>query len=177
MSCGHKKNTAAESKEVEDALNNPQVQQRLKATRGYTINRNYDLPYLGGYSQDGNTIYLDRHLPTQLKAGSVDFSPDDFIPIHEHIEKAVIDGLGYKYPPAHEIATGVERRHVIAAGLNWQSYSKSLEPYIKADEVEKIERPPPDLDTTPYQGTPLLEKLKSLMGEEHGLPTQDRAND
>lgn len=165
MSCGHKKNTGAESREVEDALNNPQVQQKLKATQGYSINRDYDLPYLGGYSQDGNTIYLDRHLPTELKAGSIDFSPDDFVPIHEHIEKAVIDGLGYKYAPAHEIATGIERRAVIAAGLNWNAYSAALQPYIKADEVEKIQKAPPDLDTTPYEGDKaLLNRLKEAQG-------------
>ncbi len=168
MSTGHKRNTGAESKEVEDALSNPAVQQRLQATQGYTINREYDLPYLGGYSTDGQTIYLDRHLPGVLKAGTREFSPDDFIPIHEHVEKSVMDGLGFKYGPAHEIATGVERRHVVAQGINWDQYSAALEPYIKADAVEKIERPPPDLDLRPYQGTPLLEKLESK-GVNNGL--------
>ncbi|HEV2681285.1 MAG TPA: hypothetical protein VGV14_12345, partial [Rhodanobacter sp.] len=27
------------------------------------LDREHDIPYLAGYSQDGKTIYIDRHLP------------------------------------------------------------------------------------------------------------------
>ena len=28
-----------------------------------TVNRDYDIPYIAGYSVDGRTVFIDRHLP------------------------------------------------------------------------------------------------------------------
>ena len=31
------------------------------------LDRKHDIPYLAGYSQDGKTIYIDRHMPQNFK--------------------------------------------------------------------------------------------------------------
>jgi len=33
-----------------------------------TLDRKHDIPYLAGYSLDGKTIYIDRHLPRKMKS-------------------------------------------------------------------------------------------------------------
>ena len=78
MSAGHHQHAGnIESNEVEKALNDPKVQALL--AQKPTLNKNYDLPYLAGYSNNGQTIYIDRHLP--------DLGYDPFLEVHEHTEK------------------------------------------------------------------------------------------
>ena len=31
------------------------------------LDRRHDVPYLAGYSEDGKTIYIDRHMPRSFK--------------------------------------------------------------------------------------------------------------
>src|SRR5918911_844218 len=31
------------------------------------LDREHDIPYLAGYSQDGKTIYIDRHMPRSFR--------------------------------------------------------------------------------------------------------------
>lgn len=135
--------------------------------RPYTINRDYDIPYLGGYSKNGNVIYFDRHLPDsisfELDGRKFVYSPIHFIPYHERFEKAVIDALGWGYTAAHEAANAFERRHVMQAGLPWAQYQKSLEPFIKSDEIESIKKIPSDLDMAPYYAPPVNHKLIAKM--------------
>ena len=136
------------------------------------LDREHDLPYLGGYSKDGKTIYLDRHLPEFLTlhedGKAREFDPTPFLLVHEKWEKAIIDELHWTYPPSHEVATGIERRQVLAHGLPWAAYSNALKPFIKADEHEKLVKVPKDLDLTPYYGPPpdtvLLHHLEKKMG-------------
>jgi len=141
------------------------------AHRATKIDRDHDLPYLAGYSTDASTIYIDRHLPATLH-GEVDhrhysFDPTPFLRIHEGWEKALIDHFGWKYGPAHQVATKIEHRAVLAHGLPIQVYDgkgSELRHYIKADEHEKLKKVPKDLDLTPYQGDHrLLKKLTHCM--------------
>ena len=129
----------------------------------WEINRDYDIPYLGGYSVDGKTIYLDRHLPDEITfeqdGRKYKFNPSETIPYHERFEKAVMDTLGWSYSHAHRAANANERRNVLPLGLPWEAYNKSLEPYIKADEHEKLKKCPPDLDMRPYYEPPVDHKL------------------
>ena len=133
----------------------------------HEINKEYDLPYLGGYSVDGKTVYLDRHLPDRIgfevDGKKYDFNPVPYIRAHETFEKAVMDALGWSYPAAHEAATGYERRHVLASGLPWQGYQNSLKPFIKADEHEALTKVPADLDMKPYLTHPVDESLIARM--------------
>ena len=43
--------------------------------------------------------------------------------------------------------------------MPWDQYQKSLEPYIKADEHEKLTKVPSDLDMRPYYDPPVDQKL------------------
>jgi hypothetical protein len=119
MSTGHNcgAGPSQSSLMVERLLKNPEVQKLLY--RAQSVNTDYDLPYLGGYSKDGKTIYIDRHLPKQLSyeedGHQQTFDPHPFITMHERFEKAVMDALGWGYLHAHQGATGYERRGVLAA--------------------------------------------------------------
>ncbi len=152
-------------------LEDPEVKKRLYAP--HIINREHDLPYLGGYSEDGTTIYIDRHFPDSLTiyddGNKRTFNPIPHIVDHERFEKAVMDALGWGYSHAHEAANGFERRGVLKTGLFWGPYNKVLDPYIKADEHEKLEKVPKDLDLAPYKEPPvdhkLLAHLEAAMGK------------
>lgn len=136
------------------------------------IDHKHDLPYLAGYSEDGETVYVDRHLPKTLH-GELDgrkysFDPERFLQMHESWEKALIDHFGWKYAPAHQVATKIEHRAVLAAGIPIVVYDgkhSELQKYVKADEHEKLVKCPKDLDLTPYQTDHrLLAKLVKCMG-------------
>lgn len=146
-------------------IDNREIKQRLYAP--YTLDRDHDLPYLAGYSKDGKTRYIDRHLPEILACiedgHRHEFAPTLHLMDHEGFEKAVMDVLGWNYQHAHEAANGFERRGVLKAGLPWQAYNKALLPYIKADEHEKLKKVPADLDMTPYLAPPVNKRLVAHM--------------
>lgn len=162
MSVGHRHRGMGMGTHVlEKLLSDREVRQSLYSD--HNLNRGYDIPYLGGYSNDGKTIYLDRHLPDEISF-SVDgkthtFCPDHYICQHEKFEKAVMDACGWSYTAAHEAATGYERRSVLAAGIPWDGYQRSLKPYIKADERQTLKKVPKDLDLRPYYTPPVDEDL------------------
>ena len=37
------------------------------ARRVKNLDRKHDIPYVAGYSKDGKTIYIDRHLPSEME--------------------------------------------------------------------------------------------------------------
>lgn len=154
---------------------NPEVKRRL--FHPYRLDQGHDLPYLAGYSQDGETIYIDRHLPNTLiceeDGHKIAFDPRKHLMDHECFEKALMDGLGWHYTHAHEAANGYERRGVLKAGLFWKPYNQAYIPYVKADEHEKLKKLPPDLDMRPYYAPPIDKRLvahmeKALRGSKHG---------
>lgn len=121
------------------------------------IDVKHDLPDLGGYSTDGETIYIDRHANPKL-------SRDEQLAIiqHEHVEKTLIDMLGYSYAQAHEMATASEHEGLRALGIDPRAYEARLKPFIKRAEHEKITNPPKDLDCHPYYEHPSVQDLKIL---------------
>lgn len=134
------------------------------------IDREHDIPYLAGYSKDGKTIYIDRHLPETLPAkfsSDIHYSVIKFLVLHEAIEKSLITSLGLSYQHAHQIALRAERAAVKAAGLNWRTYDKFMQKYIKEDADERLTKVPEDLDLTPYideHDDDLLVKMKESIG-------------
>jgi len=46
------------------------------------LDRRHDIPYLAGYSQDGKTIYIDRHLPRGFKLGKRRILVDRYLVLH-----------------------------------------------------------------------------------------------
>jgi hypothetical protein len=115
------------------------------------FDRKHDIPYLAGYSQDGKTIYIDRHMPATLKYRGRTIDTDRFLILHEEVEKTLIDQLGLHYLHAHQIATRAEEAAVRAAGIGWKVYDNFMQKYVKSIGDERLTKVPPDLDTKPYR--------------------------
>jgi hypothetical protein len=137
------------------------------------INRTKDIPYLAGYSNDGKTIFIDKHMPKTIDVLGHKIDPEPFLRIHEETEKGIEDRTGSKYLPAHEKATQAEHRalgqHLLRLGVppgqidrHVAAYEKALAPHIKADEDEGVRDAPKNLDEQPYKNEhdkPVLGRL------------------
>ena len=115
------------------------------------FDRKHDIPYLAGYSKDGKTIYIDRHMPKSFKFHGRAIETDRFLILHEEVEKTLIDQLGLHYLHAHQIATRAEQAAVRAAGFNWRDYDRFMQKYVKHIGDERLTKVPDDLDTKPYR--------------------------
>ena len=133
------------------------------------INRSYDIPYVAGYSEDGMTIYIDRHMPRVLKINGKSVATDRFLILHEAVEKALIDELNLHYQFAHQIALRVEEAAVRASGISWDQYNKQMAKYIKNIGDESITKIPPKLDLKPYHDEKdwqVLTKMKATQSRK-----------
>jgi hypothetical protein len=115
------------------------------------FDRKHDIPYLAGYSIDGKTIYIDRHMPETFKFKGRAINTDRFLILHEEVEKTLIDQLGLHYLHAHQIATRAEQAAVRAAGVTWRDYDGFMQKYVKRIGDERLSKVPRDLDTKPYR--------------------------
>ena len=176
MSSGDKGNvpfrfTLAEANKI---IQLPAVDRFMR--RLFTLNtRDWDIPYLAGYSKDGKWIYIDRDLKKWIWLGK-SINTDRFLILHEHVEKSIIDALrelqgrelqtllsllrmlnadDQPYYHAHGVATCGEEYAVhlqySASGLT--SYNRFMLTQVKRAEDERIRRVPTDLDMTPYYGS------------------------
>lgn len=137
-----------------------------KAVRGIlsrvTLDRTWDIPYLAGYSRDGKTIYIDRHLPRSFTTRGREVVVDQFLILHEAVEKSLLDELGLVYQHAHQIALRAEEAAVRAEGVSWRDYDRFMEPFIKEAGDERLNRIPPDLDIKPYRDEHDVAVLRSM---------------
>jgi hypothetical protein len=115
------------------------------------VNREYDIPYIAGYSLDGDTVFIDRHLPKTFRWITKTVRVEPFLLTHEIVEKALLDELRLHYLHAHQIAVRAERDAVKAAGVSWWAYQRFVKKYEKPIEEEKLVRVPSQLDLTPYR--------------------------
>ena len=156
----------AEAKRIlHQAMGNAAFRTRLYDSK-YRIDRDFDIPYLAGYSKDGRVIYVDRHLPIQLLIGGRRIAILPYLTTHERTEKALLDFFDFKYTKAHQVATFAEHKELQSQNISPNLYEKALDPYIKADQVEKITRVPLDLDMEPYRDSRdlrLLSRMKDMM--------------
>ena len=113
------------------------------------VNREYDIPYLAGYSVDGHTVFIDRHLPRSFRWLMKTVRVEPFLLTHEIVEKALLDELRLHYLHAHQIAVRAERDAVKAAGVPWWVYQRFMKQYEKSIEEEKLIKVPTNLDLTP----------------------------
>jgi hypothetical protein len=170
MSSGNRhKGVSLGDHEVDEALANPAVRRRL--ARLLRVDQSWDIPYLGGYSEDGRTIFLDRHLPKRFRYRGREVDLDRFLIVHEEIEKALIDELDFKYAHAHEVATRGEENAVRLAGIDVPWYRRVLRPFIKADEAERLLRVPRAMDLTPYRAPPVDEGLLGRIRKAQDSPS------
>lgn len=151
-----------------DTLLREQPEIATLSKREHKINRSHDIPYIGGSSKDGRTVFIDRNLPSKVGGIAV----DKYLMIHEAIEYALVRTLGYGYERAHHLATAAEKRAVEADGHSWAKYQGALRPFYKPIEHEKLVDPPKDLALYPYSGA-LRQVLEQVA---HGKITKARAN-
>jgi len=126
------------------------------------LDRTWDIPYLAGYSRDGKTIFIDRHLPKSFKTRGKRVFVDQFLILHEAVEKSLLDELGLVYQHAHQIALRAEEAAVRAVGVSWREYDRFMQRFIKEAGDEHLNRIPPDLDIKPYRDEHDSAVLKSM---------------
>ncbi len=129
--------------------------------------REYHVPYLAGYSEDGLTIYIDRDLPPSfVNRGGDKITVDRYLMLHESVEKSLIHHLGLHYQHAHQIALHREQAAVKADGVSWNEYDRFMQKWIKEAEESHSLHLPPDLDLRPYideHDKDLVQVMRSVM--------------
>jgi hypothetical protein len=116
-----------------------------------SLDRKHDIPYLAGYSKDGKTIYIDRHMPPTFRYERRDINTDRYLILHEEVEKTLIDQLNLHYLHAHQIASRAEQAAVRAAGISWHAYDRFMQDNVKHIGDERLTKVPADLDLKPYR--------------------------
>jgi hypothetical protein len=127
------------------------------------LDREHDIPYLAGYSRDGKTIYIDRHMPQSMDYRGREVDTDRFLILHEEVEKTLIDQLNLHYLHAHQIATRAEEAAVRAAGILWRDYDRFMQKHVKEIGDERLTKVPPDLDLKPYRDEHDFELLQRML--------------
>jgi hypothetical protein len=130
------------------------------------INREYDIPYIAGYSVDGDTVFIDRHLPRQFRWLMKTVRVEPFLLTQEIVEKALLDELRLHYLHAHQIAVRAERDAVKAAGVSWWAYQRFMKQHERQIEEENLVKVPAALDLTPYRDEKDFALLKRLVLKE-----------
>jgi hypothetical protein len=133
------------------------------ARRVKNLDRKHDIPYLAGYSKDGKTIYIDRHMPPTMKVRGREVNTDRFLILHEEVEKTLIDQLNLHYLHAHQIATRAEEAAVRAAGILWRDYDRFMQKHVKTMGDERLTKVPADLDFKPYRDEHDDELIQRMM--------------
>lgn len=149
------------SKQELEKLYRDQPSVRAFLREAHKLDHKHDIPYIGGISTDGKTVYLDRHVPLEIG----DLPVAKLIILHETIEYAIIRELSRAkhdkfwfdhahkyYEQAHHLATAAEDLMLTGEGLKWKTYTEALRPYYKPVEDEKLENPPKDIALYPYTG-------------------------
>ena len=119
--------------------------------RAKKFDRKHDIPYLAGYSLDGKTVYIDRHMPRVVQ-----------IPRPQHRDRSFSD-------PARRGRKDADRsaRTALSArpsdrdprrggggarrGIKWRDYDRFMQKYVKRIGDERLTKVPNDLDLKPYR--------------------------
>jgi hypothetical protein len=149
------------SEDIDDAVLLDVVQAIRRRVR--IVSREYDIPYIAGYSTDGHTVFIDRRLPKSFRWLTRTVRVDPFLLTHEIVEKALLDELRLHYLHAHQVAVRAERDAVKAAGVSWWVYQRFMKKYEKPIEEERLVHVPPGLDLTPYRDEKDFALLRRLV--------------
>lgn len=132
-----------------------------------TVDRTYNIPYVAGYSKDGNTIYIDKDMPKSFKTTKGKLvETDQYLILHEAIEKTLLDRFKFPYQFAHQVALRLERDAVEADGVTWAEYNKFMMAQVDVIGKEKVTKVPKNLDEKPYEDeddSKTLHTLKKMM--------------
>lgn len=128
----------------------------------FDIDRNFDIPYFGGISNNNKTIYIDSSAPCHIKVNGITYNYARSLAIHEFYEKRKMEQEWLTYNPAHQFATGIERKFVENNGVNFDEYSKQLKIWIEIALNKSMDnsslRIPFDLYMGPYNTDMIPEK-------------------
>lgn len=130
--------------------------------RKVKLDTSHDIPYAGGSSVDGKTVYVDRTLCHEVKSGKVavrGMTGRQIIQMwieHEHTEWAVDAGDNPvdAYPASHAFATANEEHHVKVLNVNPERYEAAIRPALERCVKRDPENPPRDLWCGPYLDDP-----------------------
>src|SRR3569623_1995071 len=137
--------------------------------RRVRVDRRHDVPYLAGYSKDGKTIYIDRHLPEHFTYRGKQVSTSRYLVLHETVEKVLIDELKLHYQHAHQIATQAEEAAVRADKVSWKTYERFMQRHVEKAERERLTQIPKDLDLKPYRDEQDEGRLARLQQAERDI--------
>ena len=151
------------SEDISDAVMADVIKALKRRVRA--IDRSYDIPYIAGYSVDGETIFIDRHLPRSFTYWTRRVYVDQFLLTHEIVEKALIDELRLHYLHAHQIALRTEQAAVESAGVSWRAYNRFTKKHEKQIQIERLQRVPRKLDLTPYRDEEDFSVLRRLVSQ------------
>jgi hypothetical protein len=162
LSADTQKEVRTSSEDISEAV----MRELVKAinARIKMIDRSHDIPYVAGYSQNGEKIYIDRHMPKSALLGGRRVATDRFLIVHEAVEKALLDELGLHYIHAHQIALRTERAAVEAEGHSWAEYNRFTKTNEKTIQDKRLSKVPDDLDLTPYRNERDFPKLQQMIG-------------
>ncbi|HQU07898.1 MAG: hypothetical protein B7X04_02840 [Parcubacteria group bacterium 21-54-25] len=116
------------------------------------VHSEFDVPYVAGYSVDGERFYIDRNLPKSFQHEGRPFVVRTTLILHEVVEKALEkEAAGIPYQLAHQIALRAERAAAEAANISWDVYNNWFDTQIKEiGSRDRYDNCPPDLDLQPY---------------------------
>jgi hypothetical protein len=176
---------------LRQVLDVPSVRANLGRMGRVPINRGYDIPYLAGYAIDGSEIFIDRDMPDVMTWAGKPFYTDQYLRLHETLEKSLIDAIragdGYSiiiirllkfkndplgtkaddlelYFRCHGCAEAYEE-HAVQVRIGTaghQAYNLFMSKHVKVAGLERIIKVPRNLDLTPYDGDP---RARRLLGE------------
>lgn len=139
------------------------------------VDRSKDVPYLGGSSKDGKTVYLHKDLDPVIKDGPL-AGLDRTVPLvtHEAVE-AHYENLGHSYSDAHyNYAEPAEHQALLdqlglkkgtpEADKAIEHYEASFPSDLKAAAEKNNPDVPPDLITKPYEH-PHSEQQRKMLDE------------
>ena len=124
-----------------------------------------DVPYGGGTSRDGKTVYIDRRIPRFLDVDGKQVDVHKLIAEHEIAEYAAM-AKGESYADAHNKALHTENDDAESEGIKHADYERIIKPYV--DEAMRAAKPdgiPSDLNEQPYRDM----KQENLLA---GRPTE-----
>lgn len=171
MSAGHRLESgpsALPSKALRAKLT-PDIRSDVEKLAGAaSVDRGHDIKWVGGRSEDGKTVYIDKDIPEKLHAGRA-YSPSSTLPWHEIPEWYLMHELDLPYEDAHKLATHeFEKPRVESLGLDWRAYQEGWGGEISHNEKKHFGPEPKDLDRSPY-----LEGGKISAQEEAQVDPQD----
>jgi hypothetical protein len=131
--------------------------------RSTKLDTSHTIPYAGGNSVDGKTVYIDDQLYREVMDGKVKvegMTPDQLIQAwleHEHTEWAVDSGDNPvdRYDAAHEFAEAKEDKFVVRqVGVPRARYIEAIKPALERCARREPSNPPKDLWCAPYLDEP-----------------------